>query len=160
MKKISIILGGFLTFFFGVEKVFAAYGLNETAGTAGLSTGGTVQGITGNVIGAILTMVGVLFLVLMVYGGIIWMTARGNEQQTQKALNTIIAAVIGLVIVLGSYAFTTFVFSSVNDSSSSSLSCKYNANPANPCSVSYCDVLTTPATCIAPASGNVCCEWR
>ena len=90
------------------------YGLGETAGAAGLTRYGTSPTvIAGNVIGAGLSMIGVLFFILMVYGGILWMTARGNEETTKKALNTIIAASIGMVIVLASYAITSFVFRSV-----------------------------------------------
>ena len=39
------------------------------------------------------------------------MTARGDEGQVDKGKDTIIAAVIGLTIVLASYAITIFVFS-------------------------------------------------
>ena len=38
------------------------------------------------------------------------MVARGNAQQTDKALNTIISAVIGLIIVISSYVLVNFVF--------------------------------------------------
>lgn len=92
--------------------VFASFGLNETAGAAGLTGyGNSVPKIVGNVIGTLLSMISVLFFVLVLYGGILWMTARGNSDQTGKALNTIIGATIGIVIVMGAYALTNFVFS-------------------------------------------------
>ncbi len=68
-----------------------------------------VSGIIGTLIGVVLSFVGVLFLVLMVYGGILWMTARGNEQQVEKAKDLIIASIIGLIIVMGAYAITSFI---------------------------------------------------
>lgn len=89
------------------------YGLEGTATAAGLKTSGTLPTVIGNVIGTSLSMVGVLFFGLMIYGGILWMTDRGNEEQSKKALETIKAAVIGMVIVLASYALTSFVFKSV-----------------------------------------------
>lgn len=92
------------------------YGLEGTASVAGLKgTGvpGTVSSVIGNVIGAGLAMVGVLFFILMIYAGIKWMTARGNEDQSKKALDTITAAIIGLIVVVASYAITQFVFRSV-----------------------------------------------
>jgi len=46
---------------------------------------------------------------LVIYGGFLWMTARGNEQQVTKAKDLIISAVIGLVIVLAAYAITAYV---------------------------------------------------
>lgn len=99
--------------------VFAGdnYGLDATAGAAGLNKFGAgpngVQTIAGNIIGAGLSMIGVLFFILMLYGGILWMTARGNSDQTEKALHTIVAASVGMVIVVASYALTNFVFESV-----------------------------------------------
>ena len=62
-----------------------------------------------------LSFLGVLFLILMIYGGFLWMTARGNEEQVTKSKNLIIAAVIGLVIVLASYAISSFVVSSLSE---------------------------------------------
>lgn len=60
----------------------------------------------GKIIGAILAFVGVLFLVLMIFGGYAWMTARGNEEQTTKAKSIIRNALIGIVVVLAAYAIT------------------------------------------------------
>jgi hypothetical protein len=66
-------------------------------------------GIIGQVIGAALSFIGILFFGLMIYGGFLWMTARGNEQKVEKAKELIIAAVIGLIIVMSAYAITAFV---------------------------------------------------
>lgn len=152
----SLIIVSLFVIFTGARTVFAAEagGLSKTAGEAGLSTGGSVQGIIGNVIGAGLTFVGVLFLVLMIYGGITWMTARGNEQQSKKALDTIMAAVIGLIIVLGSYAFTNFVFTSVENTPSVSASCEDVAPYPSSCGSNVC-IGILQANCVLP-----CCEWR
>lgn len=85
------------------------YGLTQTAGvTEGLKNGDP-QTMIGNIIGAVLTFVGILFLILVIYGGLLWMTARGNEQQIEKAKNLIGAAVVGLIIVLSAYAITAFI---------------------------------------------------
>jgi cytochrome bd-type quinol oxidase subunit 2 len=65
------------------------------------------------IINIALSFLGVIFLVLMIYGGYLWMTARGNEQQAQKARDLIIAAVIGVVIVVAAYAITWFIMSKV-----------------------------------------------
>ena len=47
----------------------------------------------------------------IVYGGFLWMTAHGNEEQVTKAKNLITAALIGLVIILSAYAISVFVIS-------------------------------------------------
>ena len=69
------------------------------------------EDIVSNIINLILSFLGVIFLVLMIYGGYLWMTARGNEEQLTKAKNVIIAAVTGLVIVVAAYAISWFVVS-------------------------------------------------
>lgn len=63
----------------------------------------------GQIVGTLLTFIGVLFLILMIYAGLMWMTAGGNEQTVDKAKQLIINAVIGLVVVLAAYAITSFV---------------------------------------------------
>lgn len=106
-----------LVLFFSVSSaVFAQdsnYGLDATAGAAGIPTSKGITTILGDVVGAGLSLVSVLFFALMLYAGIKWMLSRGDDAEATKALDTIVAAIIGLVVVLASYALTTFVFKSV-----------------------------------------------
>ncbi|MBT3817156.1 MAG: hypothetical protein HOG08_02305 [Candidatus Magasanikbacteria bacterium] len=105
-----------IALFTSVMVVTAAgdYGLKGVVeGTPELKRTTDVRVLAGTVIGSALSMIGVLFFILMLYAGFLWMTARGDEGQTTKAKDTIIAAVIGLIIVLSSYAVTRFVFQSV-----------------------------------------------
>lgn len=67
----------------------------------------------GNIIKAVLTLAGTIFLVLTVYGGISWMIASGNSEKIEKAKNILIAAVIGGAITASAYAITFFVFSQI-----------------------------------------------
>lgn len=90
----------------------AISGLEATQGTAQLPKTELSKTI-GNVIGAALSLIGVIFLALMVYGGILWMTARGNEDQVTKAKNIITMAIIGVAIVLAAYGITFFIISSL-----------------------------------------------
>jgi len=84
--------------------------LDSTGDTAGFNTTQRdVDPVIANVITVILSFLGVVFLVLMVYGGYIWMTAAGNEEQVTKARNLVIAAIIGLLIVVAAYAISYFV---------------------------------------------------
>lgn len=84
--------------------------LRQAVAPTGIPTS-DVPTITAQIIRGALTIVGTLFLVLMVYGGFLWMTARGNEDQVTKAKNIVIAAVIGLVVIVGAYAVTNFIVS-------------------------------------------------
>jgi len=65
------------------------------------------------IINPALSLVGVIFLVLMIYGGFLWMTAGGNSTQVDKAKNIIITSIIGTVIIAAAYAITNFVFTSL-----------------------------------------------
>ena len=89
------------------------YGLEQTASQTSIPQGGSIAGITGKVIGAVLSLVGILFFVLMLYGGVLWMTARGDEAQTKKARDIIFNAVVGLIIISAAGILTSFVFKSV-----------------------------------------------
>lgn len=107
---LSILIGIVLVGGISVQTVFAdSYGIDKTAAGAGLNSyTNNLPKAAGDVIGTILSLVAVLFFALMIYAGILWMTARGDEDQTKKAFDTIVASVIGIVIILASYAITAF----------------------------------------------------
>ncbi|OGY44698.1 MAG: hypothetical protein A3J62_01135 [Candidatus Buchananbacteria bacterium RIFCSPHIGHO2_02_FULL_38_8] len=65
--------------------------------------------VTGKIIETFLSIMGVLFLSLMVYGGYKWMIAQGRDEEITKAKSIIRSAIIGLGIVLIAYAITYFV---------------------------------------------------
>lgn len=69
----------------------------------------TLQTSTGKIIKGSLTIVGTIFLGLMIYGGFLWMTARGEEGQISKGKDTIVAAIIGLVVIVSAYAITNLI---------------------------------------------------
>ncbi len=68
-----------------------------------------LQTRAGQIIGLVLSFVGVLFLILMIYAGLTWMTAGGNQEQLTKARSLIINAVLGLIVVMSAYALTAFI---------------------------------------------------
>ena len=65
--------------------------------------------VVGTVINAALSLIGLIFLVLMVYAGFMWMTAQGDESKVDKSKDIIRASIIGLVITISAYAITFFV---------------------------------------------------
>ena len=81
---------------------------------AGFDTGITpdtgVGGIAELVIEGFLSLLGVIFILLMIIAGYNWMTAAGDEQKVTKAKDTIRRAIIGLIILISAYAITYFVF--------------------------------------------------
>ena len=84
--------------------------LNSVSGETGVDTRDLPTQI-GSIIEGALVIVGLAFFILMFYAGFLWMTARGEEDQVEKAKKTIIAAVIGLVVVVSAYGITYFITS-------------------------------------------------
>lgn len=105
----------------------------DTAGNPDLSTNVAVTGtqsssmydildlgisdpfkVTYGIINIVLTFLGFAFLLLLTYAGILWVTARGNEEGVTKAKDLIKRAVIGLIIVLSAYGVSYLLFLTVN----------------------------------------------
>lgn len=78
-------------------------------GTGGLEQNASLPATIGKVIKGALSIVGLVFFALMFYAGYTWMIARGEEEKITTARNTIIAAMIGIIIVVGSYALTNII---------------------------------------------------
>lgn len=93
-----------------------AQGLKDAFGQAEIVAGGagvkkeiSAEEYAAGIISGALAVLGIVFLILMVYGGFLWMTAKGDEGQATKAKDTITMAVIGLMIVVAAYAATQFI---------------------------------------------------
>ncbi|MFH0951522.1 MAG: hypothetical protein V1765_03565 [bacterium] len=83
-------------------------GLDTTATGAGYVKK-AITDIAGSAVNIVLSAIAILFLLLMIYGGMMWMTAQGNEDQVSRARKLIIAAVIGLIIVVAAFVVTSFL---------------------------------------------------
>lgn len=64
----------------------------------------------GNVIKGILGIVGSLALAMFIYGGLMWLTSQGNPEKIKKGQDTIVWAVLGLVLIFSSYIILNFIF--------------------------------------------------
>jgi hypothetical protein len=54
-------------------------------------------------------MLGIVFLLLTVYAGFLYLTARGDSDKVEHAKETLSRGVIGLIIISAAYAIATFV---------------------------------------------------
>lgn len=96
----------------GSYNFASSSGLEHTSKQAGYDTtdqSQTPEAYISRIITIILSILGVIFLGLTIYGGIVWMTAQGNEEKVTKAKELITEAVIGLIIVIAAYAIAYFV---------------------------------------------------
>lgn len=96
----------------GLESTVAQGDLPSALSVATVNQYGGGQFLStrlGQLIGGILSFVGVLLLILIIYAGFMWMTAAGNTQKVDKAKDLIVSAIIGLIIILAAYAITAFI---------------------------------------------------
>ena len=82
------------------------------AESAGLGGGDIVQ-IIGTIIKVFLGLLGIIFLLLVIYSGFLWMTSGGSDKQVHRAKQMLINATIGIVITLMSFAITSFVLNAI-----------------------------------------------
>ena len=80
-------------------------------------TGYSGEGGLGNLLTNVATTVvmaaGILLFGMLIFGGITWLTAQGNEDQVEKAQRIISNAVIGLVIVIAAFFITQILGSAL-----------------------------------------------
>lgn len=116
MKKIKLlIITSFLCFL--PSLVFAQPALDKLK-TVG-ETNGPYENVSdpqdflyetvGNIISIFSAILAIIFIILIILAGFHYMTAQGDENKISQSLKTIYHAVIGLVIVISSYAITMFI---------------------------------------------------
>lgn len=72
-----------------------------------------VREIVGRVISAALSVVGSLALLIFIYGGFLWLTSRGDTKMVTKGKDTMIWAILGLVIIFGAYVIVRTVLTAL-----------------------------------------------
>ncbi len=65
------------------------------------------------IIKSLLTLLGLVFVVIILYGGFMYMTSQGEQEKIKKAKQILATAIIGLIIILAAYAITTFVVNAI-----------------------------------------------
>ncbi|HNV12434.1 MAG TPA: pilin [bacterium] len=86
--------------------------LKQTGFSAGFSRDTnefTLSETIGRIVSTALSLIGVVFIILIILGGYQWMTAGGNEEQVSKAKDRIKNAIIGLVITVSAYAIWALI---------------------------------------------------
>ena len=66
--------------------------------------------IVTEIIKIVLRLLGLVGVILVIYGGFMWMTSAGNEEKLKKAKTILRVAIIGLAIVLLAYAIVYWIF--------------------------------------------------
>ncbi len=84
--------------------------LGTTKDNSGLPSVTNPVDVVAKVIKGALGLVAIIFFIMIIIAGFRWMTAGGNEEAITSSKKNISNAIIGLVVILFSYAITYFVF--------------------------------------------------
>ena len=83
--------------------------VGEGAGYAEYTGDSVFDQVAGGIVKPFLGLLGVVFLILILYGGFIWMTSRDDEEQINKAKKIIQRSVIGIILVASSFMIWQFI---------------------------------------------------
>ena len=67
-----------------------------------------------NIVGYILSFVGIILLINMIFAGYQWMMAGGNDENIKKAKDRIKNSIIGLIIIVSAYILTDLIFENLD----------------------------------------------
>ncbi|MFA5129204.1 MAG: hypothetical protein WC445_04625 [Patescibacteria group bacterium] len=67
------------------------------------------RAVAARIINVALGFLGIIAVVIVLYGGFMWMTAAGNEERISKAKQILTAGIIGLVIIVMAWAIASYV---------------------------------------------------
>lgn len=113
MKKISAALTGIITYLFFALPAFAADDVKVCPEDQFAPLCNLTAGKFGAIVGTLVTVAFVIAVVIalgfLVYGGIRWIISGGDKAGVETARNTIIAAIIGLVVVFLAYFILNIV---------------------------------------------------
>jgi len=93
----------------------AEVNLGDVGNQAGLTTNAesNLPALVGGVINVILGLLGIVFVILIIYSGILYMISQGDKTKVETANKNIRNAVIGLIITVGAYAISNYVISAL-----------------------------------------------
>ncbi len=106
--------------FYTLVRADSLSNLNKAADIGGIKSDVSLGTRIGTIIKGILSIIGVVMLVLFIYGGFTWMTAAGNEEKVRQATKILGSAVVGFILIFLSYALTNFFIQAYQKSSSGS----------------------------------------
>lgn len=110
---IAVLVLPSIVFAQGLKNAFTGDSpLNAVATSGGFepATKTSIATIAGTVVNVFLSILGIIFIILIIYAGYSWMTAEGDETKVTKAKDTLRRAIIGLIIILSAYAIYLFLW--------------------------------------------------
>lgn len=115
MTGLTLILSATMLVFVGVPVQAESCGSAKQCITDGLTASGTsttpnsFSSVLTTVTNILLFLMGAISVIMIIVGGIRYATSQGDQTQMQSAKNTILYAVIGLIVAIAAYAIVSFV---------------------------------------------------
>lgn len=81
---------------------------------AGTANPTNLQGAVVGIINILLTVAALVAAVFLIIGGIRYIASQGDEDQTEKAKNTILYAIIGLIVIGLAAAVVNFIVGAIS----------------------------------------------
>jgi hypothetical protein len=120
-KTITLLLSGAMVFFifFYAHPALAqqqgdVFGITGIDSTVNLGQKTLPQIVVG-FINIFLGLLGIIALCIVLYGGFIYMTSGGNEEKITQAKKILTNGLIGLVIIMSSWAITKFILAKLGE---------------------------------------------
>ena len=88
----------------------AASGLDDTISGLGV-TAKQLNQLVGTIVQTLLGLTGVVFMIIIVAAGDLWLTSGGNEEKITKARGMIFNGVVGIALVFAAYLSADFIVS-------------------------------------------------
>lgn len=89
------------------------------------------DGIVKDITNKVLLVVGVVAVIMLIIGGIRYMTSGGDSKKVTDAKNTVLYAIIGLIIVILSAAIVNFVTNTLSPTKTNTDSSNTSSSSAN-----------------------------
>ncbi|MBI3290731.1 hypothetical protein HYZ76_00445 [Candidatus Falkowbacteria bacterium] len=112
MKKSLIIASTVLLFAMSVMPALALNVGLEYGTFTGLGTKDLREGVMA-IINVLLGFLGIIAIIIILYGGFVWLMSGGSEEKVSQAKKIISAGIIGLIIIFVSFAIASFVIESL-----------------------------------------------
>lgn len=87
--------------------------LESLAINAGYNTEHKITAIIGSILKVIISLFGIFALIILVYAGVLWMFSKGDPVKIQKAKKLIASGLVGMLIIISSYAIVSFIIGKI-----------------------------------------------
>ena len=114
IKKIGQVatgIGAALTLLAG-RAMAATEEITNSANPAGAGAN-AARGVFTRITNTVLYAVGIISVIMLIYGGLRYVVSGGDSKKVTDAKNTIIYAIIGLIVSILSYAIVNFVINAI-----------------------------------------------